>query len=121
MILIHPVETEPYCTIKGCNCPAGYQLIVLDTKEVCHLEDSDSDDQSNGASCDIENNCSAYASCQWNEITSKYECICEFFFVTKQSVVIFNEFLILGNPGYHGDGIDCREKEVSCVEVFFST
>ncbi|XP_063703047.1 nidogen [Culicoides brevitarsis] len=90
-------ETEPYCTITGCECPAGYQLIDLGTREVCHLEDSDSDDQSNqGVACDIENNCSAYASCQWNDISSKYECIC--------------------NPGYHGDGIDCREKEVSCVE-----
>lgn len=44
-----------------------------------------------------------------------------FLFVSKQRVVICNKFLILGNPGYHGDGIDCREKEVSCVEVFFST
>lgn len=72
-------------------------LIETGTKEICQLEDSDASESQGDTSCDIENNCSAYATCQWNDQIGRYECIC--------------------NPGFHGDGIDCREKEVSCVEV----
>lgn len=92
------VEKEPLCNVLGeCICPEGYQLDVLEEKEICTLEDSDDDDTGNDVQCNMDNRCSAYASCTWNGLSSRYECVC--------------------NPGYHGDGTDCREKDLSCVDV----
>lgn len=70
---------------------------MIEEKEICQLEDSDDEDTNNDIQCNMENRCSAYAACTWNGLNSKYECVC--------------------NPGYHGDGIDCREKDLSCVDV----
>lgn len=69
----------------------------MSAREVCHLEDSESDESSANVGCDYVNNCSPHANCEWNGQISRYECVCQ--------------------PDYHGDGIDCREKEVSCTEV----
>ncbi|ETN61938.1 nidogen [Anopheles darlingi] len=93
-------EIAPFCFNMGCTCPTGYQLIEYAFNQICRLVDPESfPDGSVSAdlpSCDVENNCSPHANCEWRENLYRYECIC--------------------NPGYDGNGYTCVEKEVSCLD-----
>ncbi|XP_055600604.1 nidogen-like [Uranotaenia lowii] len=88
-------EIAPFCTVQGCTCPTGYTLIEYAFDQICRLIEAQPDDP-NMPSCDVENNCSPLANCEWNDHQYKYECVC--------------------NPGYDGNGYTCVEKEVSCLD-----
>uniref|UniRef100_A0A182NFC0 Nidogen n=1 Tax=Anopheles dirus TaxID=7168 RepID=A0A182NFC0_9DIPT len=91
-------EIAPFCTIVGCNCPTGYTLIEYAFNQICRRVPFDPDEvaPSSMGSCDVENNCSPHANCEWRDSVYRYECIC--------------------NPGFDGNGYTCVEKEVSCEE-----
>lgn len=93
----------PFCQQTGCTCPTGYELIEFAVGGVCRVspvDDSAREEEDEGMPCDVENNCSPYAQCEWVESELKNKCVC--------------------NPQYEGNGIVCTEVEVSCIYVSFS-
>ncbi|KAG4067397.1 hypothetical protein HA402_011951, partial [Bradysia odoriphaga] len=91
-------EVAPFCEITGCTCPTGYELIEYAVGQTCRAlpaEDTENDRESEGLPCDIENNCSPYAQCEWVESELRNKCVC--------------------NPQYEGNGYVCTEVEVSCI------
>uniref|UniRef100_A0A182JJM2 Nidogen n=1 Tax=Anopheles atroparvus TaxID=41427 RepID=A0A182JJM2_ANOAO len=91
-------EISPFCTILGCTCPTGYTLIEYAFNQICRRVQIDPDEATNPdlPQCDVENNCSPNANCEWRDNVYRYECIC--------------------NPGFDGNGYTCVEKEVSCLD-----
>ncbi|XP_035915634.1 nidogen [Anopheles stephensi] len=92
-------EIAPFCTILGCTCPTGYTLIEYAFNQICRRVPLDPEEEAlavNMPSCEVENNCSPHANCEWRDNVYRYECIC--------------------NPGYDGNGYTCVEKEVSCQD-----
>uniref|UniRef100_A0A182XKY2 Nidogen n=1 Tax=Anopheles quadriannulatus TaxID=34691 RepID=A0A182XKY2_ANOQN len=89
---------EPFCTILGCTCPTGYTLIEYAFNQICRRVELDPEEvpQEGMPPCDVENNCSPHANCEWRDSSYRHECIC--------------------NPGYDGNGYTCVEKEVSCLD-----
>lgn len=63
--------------------------------QICRLLEAQPEDP-DLPSCDVENNCSPSANCEWDEHQYRYQCVC--------------------NPGYDGNGYTCVEKEVSCLD-----
>lgn len=95
-------EVAPFCEITGCTCPTGYELIEYAVGQTCRVlpaEDVENETESEGLPCDIENNCSPYAQCEWVESELRNKCVC--------------------NPQYEGNGYVCTEVEVSCIYVSF--
>uniref|UniRef100_A0A1Q3FIC5 Putative low-density lipoprotein receptor n=1 Tax=Culex tarsalis TaxID=7177 RepID=A0A1Q3FIC5_CULTA len=88
-------EIAPFCTVQGCTCPTGYALIEYAFDQICRLLEAQPEDP-DLPSCDVENNCSPLANCEWDEHQYRYQCVC--------------------NPGYDGNGYTCVEKEVSCLD-----
>lgn len=95
-------EVEPFCEITGCTCPTGYELIEYAVGQTCRVlppEDVEKETETETLPCDVENNCSVYAQCEWVESELRNKCVC--------------------NPQYEGDGYVCTEVEVSCIYVGF--
>lgn len=111
-------EIDPFCNIQGCVCPQEYKLVEYAFNQVCQLIDFDSENSEKDIgktifksvfhsvlmenllsleSCDVLNNCNPFANCEWIDNHRQYECVC--------------------NPGYDGNGYNCVEKEVSCINV----
>lgn len=93
-------EVAPFCQSTGCTCPTGYELIEFAVGQTCRAipaEDNENDRDTEGLPCDVENNCSPYAQCEWVESELRNKCVC--------------------NPQYEGNGYVCTEVEVSCIYV----
>lgn len=90
----------PFCQITGCTCPTGYELIEYAVGQTCRAlpaDDNENDREAEGLPCDVENNCSPNAQCEWVESELRNKCVC--------------------NPQYEGNGYTCTEMEVSCIYV----
>lgn len=95
-------EVPPFCQQSGCTCSTGYELIEYAVGAICRRlpsDESENDRDTEGLPCDVENNCSPYAQCEWVESELRNKCVC--------------------NPQYEGNGYVCTEVEVSCIYVSF--
>ncbi|XP_017878833.1 nidogen-1 isoform X2 [Ceratina calcarata] len=86
---------RPQCAGEMCWCPGGWELRNNDC--VPSEREHKPNNYDRDLSCNVVNRCHPYAQCIFVAATSDYECRC--------------------NPGYEGDGLDCRRTEVSCLEV----
>ncbi|CAK9821012.1 Ndg [Anthophora plagiata] len=89
----------PECYEDYCICPWKYDYDHLE--EICvPLPGYNHETMGPSGihlSCNVVNRCHPYAQCVYVTSTSNYECRC--------------------NPSYEGDGMECKRKEVSCLEV----
>lgn len=61
------------------------------------VDESENDKETERLPCDVDNNCSPYGECLWVESELRNKCVC--------------------NPQYEGNGYECTEVEVSCLDV----
>ncbi|XP_017793749.1 PREDICTED: nidogen-2 [Habropoda laboriosa] len=89
------VPPRPQCAEEVCWCPRGWEY--RNNECVLQEEKHRAVDDDRDLSCNVVNRCHPYAQCIYVTSTTHYECRC--------------------NPGYEGDGMECRKTEVSCLDV----
>lgn len=93
-------ELSAFCSITGCTCPTGYQLIDHTNGQICRIarfETATRRPSQERYPCNVENNCDPNASCEFNQYYQTYACVC--------------------SDGFAGDGYNCIENEISCLDV----
>ncbi|EDS45083.1 nidogen [Culex quinquefasciatus] len=60
---------------SGCTCPTGYALIEYAFDQICRLLEAHPEDP-DLPSCDVENNFSPSANCEWDEHQYRCQCVC---------------------------------------------